>query len=187
MKSVDMDVVVLCGGMGTRLRSIVSDRPKPMAQIDNRPFLDILIEYLSSFGFRRFVLCTGHKSDIIREYYSDKQMPVEILISNEETPLGTAGAVKNAEAMIKSESFIVVNGDSFCSVDMQSFVDYHERSNAMVSVVLSKNKERRDGGNVIMDDMCRVCSFSEKDATCQSDLMNAGVYCFQRDGNCQAK
>lgn len=181
MNPADMDAVILCGGMGTRLSSIVNDRPKPMAQIDKRPFLDILIEYISGFGFKRFILCAGFKSEFVREYYNNKQMVSEILISEEKSPLGTAGAIKNAEVMIHSDTFMVLNGDSFCPVDIENFVDYHKDKNAVVSVVLAEDKTRKDGGNVVIDDMCRICDFVEKSDKCESGYINAGIYCFQKE------
>jgi len=78
-----IDAVILCGGKGTRLRRVVSDRPKPMAQINGTPFLDILIGYLSCFGFRRFVLCTGYLSDVIEDHFSRPaaDADIEVVIS----------------------------------------------------------------------------------------------------------
>ena len=86
-----IDVVLLCGGFGTRLKTVVHDRPKPMAEINDRPFLDILIDYVSDYGFKRFILCTGHKGDVIRKYYEAKNTQKIFLFSEEKEPLGTGG------------------------------------------------------------------------------------------------
>ena len=81
------DVVILCGGLGTRLRECVSDRPKPMADVQQRPFIQILIEQFQGFGFRRFILCTGYMSEVVRSYFADHRDGVEIVISEESRPL----------------------------------------------------------------------------------------------------
>src|SRR5271169_6589258 len=86
-----IDVVILCGGLGTRLKKAVSDRPKPMAEINARPFLDLLVEHIATFGFRRFVLCVGFMADSIEKFYAHKEAPYAIELSHESQPLGTGG------------------------------------------------------------------------------------------------
>ncbi len=140
----ELDAVLLCGGLGTRLGEIVKDQPKPMVRIKDRPFLDILIDHLASFGVRRFVLCAGYKSESIAGYYQKKEDGRTYLISREETPLGTAGALKNAEGLIDSEVCLVLNGDSFCPVDIKAFHEFHKEKNAAVSIALAEVEESRD-------------------------------------------
>ena len=96
----DVDVVILCGGLGKRLRGIIKNRPKPMALINGRSFLDYLIFYLVKFGFRRFILCTGYKKSSIKRYYAKRYKNFEFVFSEENVPLGTGGAVKNAKKFI---------------------------------------------------------------------------------------
>ena len=79
----EIDVVILCRGRGKRLGSLANDRPKPMILVQNRPFLDLLIEYISSFGYKRFILCTGHKSKYIENYYKNKNDSLEYIFSIE--------------------------------------------------------------------------------------------------------
>jgi NDP-sugar pyrophosphorylase family protein len=98
----ELDVVVLCGGKGARLQKIVNDRPKPMADIGGRPFLDLLIGYLARYGFKRFILCAGYKGNIIKRHYLDPAGKLDISVLCENKPLGTAGAVKNAQGAVKS-------------------------------------------------------------------------------------
>lgn len=176
----DIDVVVLCGGKGTRLKEVVNDRPKPMAEINGHPFLDILIEYISSFGFRRFILCTGYMADFVRQYYSASETQVEIVFSPEDIPLGTGGAVKNAGKFIKSETFMVVNGDSFCPVKLSQFLDFHLVKDAIVSMVVTESEDVRDFGTICLDDSQRIVRFEEKKEGKKS-FINAGIYLFEKE------
>ncbi len=176
-----VDAVILCGGLGSRLAGVVNDRPKPMAQMGQRPFLDILIDYFSHFGLRRFVLCTGHRSQFIREYYERRDDSLEFVISDEPSPLGTAGAVKNAEALIRSNPFLVANGDSFCPADLAGFYDFHLAKRAAMSMAVVEAQNRNDAGLVAIDDCQRIVGFEEKGSRRHGCCVNAGVYLFQRE------
>ncbi len=180
-KLKDVDVILLCGGMGTRLRSAVSDRPKPMAAVGKRPFLDGLIEQFKSFGARRFILCTGYMSEFIEDYYSRGGFEVEVLISKEHEPLGTGGAVKNAGSLITSRNFIVANGDSFCDVDLEGLYGEHLRNRAAATITLTRPDGRVDVGTVSIDGSGRILNFAEKEATGGELFVNAGVYVFNED------
>ena len=132
-----IDVAILCGGFGKRLQRVVKDIPKPMAKIKHRPFLSILIDFIASYGFRRFILCTGYKADIIEGYYSQRYNNLSIEFSREEKPLGTGGAIKNAENYIKSSPFLVVNGDSFCKINLREFVSFHFKKDSLISIAVN--------------------------------------------------
>lgn len=176
-KPEDIDVVILCGGEGKRLRPVVEDLPKPMAKINARPFLDILIDYVASFGFRHFILCTGYKGNLIRQHYNAKKTSLEIILSEEKELLGTAGAIKNAQDYIRSNSFLVMNGDSFCKIDLNEFINFHIKKKALFSVVLSKIQNTKDFGKVILDKSEKITRFSEKINSKSTDnLVNAGIY-----------
>ncbi len=176
-----VDVVILCGGLGSRLAAIVNDRPKPMALMGGRPFLDILIDYFSGFGFRRFVLCAGHRSHVIQEQYSRRSDLFEFVVSNEPFPLGTAGAVKNAEIFLKSDSFLITNGDSFCPADLAQFCDFHFVKRAPMSMVIVESEDIKDSGLVTVDGCQRIIGFEEKACRRQNRYVNAGIYLFQRE------
>ena len=180
-KLSEVDVVILCGGMGSRLRAVVDDRPKPMAQINQKPFLDILTDYICGFGFRRFVLCTGYMSEVIHDHYSHKTGSCQFTISDEHTPLGTAGAVKNAEKFIQSNPFLVANGDSFCSVDLAEFYDFHSARQALMSMVVLESENADDRGLVVLDDSQRINGFEEKKQERRSHHVNAGIYLFRKE------
>jgi NDP-sugar pyrophosphorylase family protein len=167
--------------MGTRLRAVVDDRPKPMAEISNRPFLDILIDSFCEFGLRRFILCVGYMSEKIRDYYCSRSGARRFVISDERKPLGTGGAIKNAAELIRSDSFLVANGDSFCSVDLGAFYDFHSARNAAMSMVVTESQNTGDCGRVSLDASQAIVSFEEKNRQSQSRYTNAGIYLFRRE------
>ncbi|OGL41550.1 MAG: hypothetical protein A3C43_04300 [Candidatus Schekmanbacteria bacterium RIFCSPHIGHO2_02_FULL_38_11] len=174
-----MDALILIGGEGTRLKKVVNDRPKPMAEINGRPLLDILVEYISSYGFKRFILCTGYMTDYVKDYYNDKEHSFELVFSEEKTPLGTAGAIKNADKFIRSSPFLIINGDSFCHVDLANFVDFHIKKKSHLSIVVTEIQNARDFGSIVLDDLGRIVKFNEK-MDGSGKLVSAGIYLFDR-------
>ena len=175
-----MDVLILVGGKGTRLHSVVGDRPKPMVDVNGQPFLNKLIEYVSSFGHNRFILCAGHMAEYIKKYYQDINLPQEIILSIEKSPLGTAGAVKNAEKLIQTEVFCVMNGDSFCPVDLMDFKAFHYRKKAQISLAVTKAKGMKDYGLVDFDGSQQIVNFEEKKHNSETGYINAGIYLFNK-------
>ena len=180
MNTHDIDVLILAGGRGRRLREVVSDKPKPMAEINGQPFLEILIDHISHFGYRRFILCTGHMSEFIINFYKNKKTIYKVLLSNELKSLGTAGAVKNAESLVHSNPFMVFNGDSFCQVDLSEFLDFHLKRTAFMSMVVADEKNTEDYGTIHMDDSYRILSFQEKRAANRGGIVSAGIYLFDK-------
>lgn len=179
MKGPDLsqiDVVILCGGRGQRLQGVVKDRPKPMADIAGRPFLDILINNLSGCGFRRFILCAGYKGKIIKDYYAKRSGPFEIITILEDNPLGTGGAIKNAEPAVKSNPFLAANGDSFCAINYRDLVGFHYEKRALYTIAVVKVKGNQDGGLVSLDSQGRVSVFDEKTKSRRTGYVNAGIY-----------
>lgn len=170
-----MDVVILCGGKGTRLQSVVSDRPKPMAQLNNKPFLQLLVEYAAGFGFKRFILCAGYMGEIIEKHFSGAFPGLEIAVSRETEALDTAGAVKNAEALLRTSPFLVMNGDSICRLDLRGFVDFHYQKKAKASLAVVKVADAGSFGAITMDAAGRILSFGEK-AAAGAGYVNAGIY-----------
>jgi NDP-sugar pyrophosphorylase family protein len=184
METGKIDVIILCGGAGKRLKAAVDDYPKSMAKINDKPFLDILIDYVASFGFKRFILCIGYRGNVIEEYFEkNKKGTLEILFSREKEPLGTGGAIKNAESLIKSSPFLVMNGDSFCELDLPKFIRFHKEKRSLASITLSEvSDENNDYGAVILGDSDKIIGFQEKkDLKYPQKLVNAGVYLFQID------
>ena len=180
LKASAIDVVILCGGLGTRLQSALKDKPKPMADFNDRPFLDLLIDYVGSFGFQRFILCTGHKGGSIQDFFEKKNDGKSYIFSHESSPLGTAGAIKHAEPLINSNTFLAMNGDSFCDIDLISFMNFHSSKEALVSVALAPMEDASDYGSVTMGKNDKIINFDEKINTPSSDWVNTGIYLFNK-------
>lgn len=174
--------VLLVGGMGTRLRSIVPSTPKPLALVGNRPFLQLVVRQLRSQGIRRLVMCTGYLADRIEcEFGDGHECDVAIDYSKEPYPLGTAGAVKLAERCLPADSdFLVMNGDSFLDLDFREFIRFHREHGGLISIAVRKVENATRYGTVRVDGSNRVTGFTEKTETQAPGLVNGGVYMFNR-------
>lgn len=178
----EMPVLLLVGGMGTRLQSVLPSKPKPLAPIRGVSFLELLMLQLRSQQFRRIVMCTGHLADQIEEEFGDgRKWGVEIEYSRESRPLGTAGAVKFAAPHVAEASdFLVANGDSFLEVDFPHLIAVHQRKGGLVSMALRRVPDAARFGTVTVDPQDRVVSFNEKTGVAAPGLINGGVYVFKR-------
>lgn len=175
-----MQALILVGGLGTRLRSIVKDRPKPMALIEDKPFLEYLIENLKKNGIKDIILATGYMSEIIEDYFKDgREFGVNIVYSKENVQLGTAGAIKNAEKYIKDEVF-VLNGDTYFDVDFKKLYEFHKNANSIFTMVLRKIADASRYGAVECDKENKITSFVEKGETSKSDYINGGIYIIKK-------
>src|ERR1039457_3515510 len=116
------DVVILAGGLGKRLHSVTGGAQKVLVKIGDKPFLEILIDYIASQGGRRFILCVGHGGREVEAYFKDKYMNLEIIFSPEEPPLGTGGAIKQGSLHVKTEQFLAMNGDCFFVIDYNCLI-----------------------------------------------------------------
>ena len=176
----DIAVLLLVGGMGTRLRSVVSDKPKPLARVGDIPFLELLVLQLRSQGFRHLVMCTGFRAGQIQQEFSDgRKWGVEITYSAESRPLGTAGAVKLAKPFLpESRDFVVMNGDSFLQLDFRQLLRFHREKAGCATVAVRRVLDAARYGTVHLDEHNRVVRFSEKLGTPECGLINGGVYVF---------
>lgn len=174
-----LDALILCGGLGTRLREVVADRPKGLAEIGGRPFLDLLTDRLARRGLRRFILCTGYRGEQIAARYAQRG-DADFVVSLEDRPLGTAGAVRLAAQYLRSDPFLVLNGDSFCELDYEAFRRFHEGKRATLSIVVVPPGERDDVGTVALTGDGAIASFSEKAGRRKRASINAGIYLMRR-------
>lgn len=177
-----MHAIILAGGLGTRLRLFVNDRPKAMALFADRPFLEYQINFLKAHDIDHIVLCVGYLWEKIQAYFKDgKPWGVNLSYAVEDKLLGTAGAIKNAEKYIGSR-FFVLNGDSFFDINLKDFVKFHEQkksanSHLIGSIALAEVTDRKNFGSVVLDSDCNILAFEEKSSGCiSSGLVNAGIY-----------
>ena len=177
-----MTAVLLVGGLGTRLRSVVPTVPKPLASIGEKPFLELLLQQLQCQGVCRVVMCTGYRADDIAQEFGDgHERGMTIEYSPEPQPLGTAGAIRLAIAHLRGEpDFLVMNGDSFIEVDFDQLIRLHRTSGALLSMTVVRMKNEKRYGTVEVGDDGRVTGFLEKSSSSPVGFVNAGVYVFSR-------
>ncbi len=175
----EIDAVILCGGKGERLKSVSGDLPKALAKVAGRPFIDILLDELLRYRIRRIILSVGYGREKLKEHVRATGHDVEF--SEEETPLGTGGAVKRAAFLLKSSTFLVMNGDSFCPVDLAGFLDFHEAKGGVLSLALSRPPPGNDYGVVAINEDRRIVGFREKAPCAAECFVNAGIYLMQED------
>jgi NDP-sugar pyrophosphorylase family protein len=174
--------VLLVGGLGTRLRSVVSSTPKPLASVGDRPFLELLVRQLSCQGIRRLVLCTGYLAEVIEKQLGDGgKSQVTIEYSKEPHPMGTAGAVKLAEQLLRDVSdFLVMNGDSFMEIDFQALINAHSKCGGIATIAVLRMKYEMRYGTVQVTTEDRISGFTEKSESDGTGFVNAGIYVFSR-------
>jgi len=181
MKAVD--AIILAGGEGRRLRSVVGGVPKPLAAVDGRPFLDILLSQLDkSRCVGKVVLAVGYKAErIIDSYRGCSAFGFDIEFSIEEKLLGTGGAINKAVGYTNTGQVLVMNGDSYTQLDIAELVDTHGQNRAKLTIVLTKTADTSRYGNVHIDAQNRIISFEEKRQTNTRGFISAGIYIFRRE------
>lgn len=178
----DVDAIVLAGGLGTRLRSVVSDVPKVLAAVNGRPFLDILLEFLARTGtVRRVVLAVGYMAEQVMERYEKSgSRPYEIRFSVEDHPLGTGGAAKKAMALTTSSDVLILNGDSYLDLNVEQMLDDHQRRARGMTVALRRVDDVSRYGRVELDKAGKITCFVEKGAK-GGGFINGGIYICRRE------
>lgn len=176
----EVTAVILAGGLGTRLRSAVSDRPKVLADVAGQPFLERIFDQLRSFGLRKVVVCTGYMAEQIEHLYPESFKELSITYSRERSLLGTAGAVRFALDHIATDRALILNGDSYCDFHYGAFKSSHDTRDAEASMLLAYVDDCARYGSVLLDEHGRVESFIEKSGAEGSGLINAGVYLVER-------
>ncbi|QTA38491.1 HAD-IIIA family hydrolase [Thermosipho ferrireducens] len=176
-------IVILTGGLGTRLRSAVKDIPKPMAPICGKPFLEYLVSLLKENGFKRFLFLTGYKSEVIKNYFHNgKKFGVKIDYVREEKLLGTAGAIFNAWEKLDDE-FILINGDTFFDIQYEILLDFLYFRNVESLIVLKYSNNVSRYGFVEINDDYKVVKFIEKGKLPENYIdgyINGGIYYFRK-------
>ncbi|EKL5094358.1 nucleotidyltransferase family protein, partial [Campylobacter jejuni] len=170
-----MQAIILCGGLGTRLKSVIKDIPKPMAPINDKPFLEFIFEYLKKQGIKEVILAVSYKYEVIQEYFKDEFLSIKIKYSIEKEPLGTGGAIKEALKFIKNEAY-VLNGDTFFDIDLTKL----KLNGNRICLALKQMNDFDRYGTVNVDEQDLVISFEEKVFKKQG-LINGGIYLLTKD------
>ena len=176
----DIDVVILAGGLGTRIRETLGDTPKLLAPVGGTPFLDLLIGRLKYFGARRLILGLGHLAEKVQAHL-DAAPPegIEVVLAIEPEPLGTAGALRFARYYINTEHVMVMNGDSFFAADLCEFATAHRSGGTQASILCATVDDTARFGRLDISDDGRVRAFLEKNlGQSGPGVINAGVYLF---------
>lgn len=177
-----MEVIILAGGLGTRLRSVVSEVPKCMAPVAGKPFLWYLLKYLTRFDVNRVVLSVGYLREVIFKWIEDvkDEFPFEFDYAIEEEPLGTGGGIKLALSKVDGADAVVLNGDTFFDVDLRALMEQHLLLPSAITLALKPMKEFDRYGCVVIDTIDNlIVEFKEKDF-CKEGMINGGVYAVSR-------
>lgn len=178
-----MEVIILAGGLGTRLRSVVADVPKCMAPVAGKPFLWYLLKYLTKYDVTRVILSVGYLREVIIDWI-DKcgdEFPFSIEYAVETEPLGTGGGIKLALEIAKGSNVAVLNGDTFFDVDLNALYEDHRLYPSTVSIALRPMKDFDRYGRVVLDEVQHTVKSFEEKKYCKEGLINGGIYMIYRD------
>jgi NDP-sugar pyrophosphorylase family protein len=185
-----MKGVIIAGGPGTRLRPLTYVRPKPIVPVVNKPFLEYQVDLLKRHGISDIIFCTNYMAEMIEAHFGDgSSHGVRMSYVIEESPLGTAGAVKNAESIFKGDTLLVFNGDVLTDFDLSAIIDFHKKQQAAVTLTLMGVPSPSPYGVIVTDDQKRVLEFREPSEEVKKmlaknpnieqtgvDYINAGTY-----------
>jgi D-glycero-alpha-D-manno-heptose 1-phosphate guanylyltransferase len=172
-------VIILAGGLGTRLKSVLPDTPKCLAPINNKPFIGQLLNFLKNQGINKFIFSLGFKNELVIRYLDEEFDDMNICYSVEKEQLGTGGAIKLALANVISEDVLVINGDTFFNNDLALFYKFHQANASKFTMALTMVESNDRFGSVIIDEQNKIIGFSEKTQN-SSVLINAGQYIINR-------
>lgn len=176
-----MEVIVLAGGLGTRLQGVIGQYPKCMADVNGRPFLAYLFDYLGTQSVTRVILSLGFKHEIVTEWLQQQDLPFVVDYVIEHEPLGTGGGIQLALKEAVADNVIVLNGDTMYVADLQQQMATHRALHACATLGLKKMYDFDRYGVVITNDHGRIVSFEEKQHRAEG-LINAGVYVINTRG-----
>lgn len=176
-----IDCIILAGGFGTRLQSVVADKPKCLAEINGKPFLYYLCKKINDAGFQKVIFSVGYKKEMVIEYINANkhEFSFEVDFAEEETPLGTGGAILFSLLKSTAKTFFVLNGDTFFDIDIKEIVEFHQQQKADCTLVLKPMEIADRYGLVNINNEKKIIGFEEKKVGA-SGLINGGVYCVDR-------
>ncbi|MFK7947369.1 MAG: nucleotidyltransferase family protein [Saprospiraceae bacterium] len=171
--------IILAGGFGTRLKSVVADVPKPMAPVCERPFLAFIMDYLAKANFEKVVLSIGYKGEVVQAYFGDSYKGIRVEYATEATPLGTGGGILNATTTCSNAPILVLNGDTFFDVPISDFYTFFDNNQSDLAFALKPMTNFERYGTVVLDEKERITQFQEKQYR-TSGLINGGAYILRK-------
>ncbi|MDL0110657.1 nucleotidyltransferase family protein [Campylobacter felis] len=171
-----MEAIILCGGLGTRLRAVVKDVPKPMAAVRGKPFLEFIFEFLKKQSVKSVVLAVSYKYEVIQEHFKNEFLGIKIKYSIEQEPLGTGGAIKQALELCEGREVFVLNGDSIFEISLKKL----RLKGAKICLALKKMVDFERYGAVKVGESGEIAEFKEK-SFCKEGLINGGIYLLKKD------
>lgn len=169
----------MAGGFGTRIQSVVSDVPKPMAPVCGKPFLYHILQTLVQQGIKRMILAVGYKHEVIINHFGDKFQSADLIYSIEDEPLGTGGGIRKALELSVEEQVLIINGDTFFDLSFNELYRFHLSGNYDLTMCLKPMKQFDRYGTVTIEQN-RVTGMKEKEP-CESGLINGGIYLFNKE------
>ncbi|MCK9206490.1 MAG: nucleotidyltransferase family protein [Salinivirgaceae bacterium] len=168
------EAIILAGGLGTRLKGVINDIPKPMAPVDGKPFLEYVLRYLNRFPIDKVILAVGYKHEVIESVFGDEFLGMSIEYAIEKEPLGTGGAIANALKLAIGDDVFLLNGDTFFDVNLEALYTHHQLSGSQLTLSLKQMKNFDRYGTVELKGT-QIVAFNEKKSVKQG-LINGGVY-----------
>ncbi|WP_067177463.1 nucleotidyltransferase family protein [Sulfurospirillum sp. UCH001] len=167
-------VIIMAGGLGTRLGKLTQDTPKPMLQVGNKPMIEHIIDMFTLYGFTKFMLSVNYKSEVIKEYFGDgSRFGIEVKYLEEKKRLGTGGALSLIDMKL-NEPFFVTNGDVLSSLDYEKLLDFHINVNSVATMCIRKDNYQIPYGVIEIDNKSNIVSMKEKPI--QEFFINTGIY-----------
>ena len=178
-----MKALILAGGIGSRLRPLTNNLPKPMIPIFDRPFLHWMLKDLAERGITDAILAVNYLPDSIMSYFEQNDVGLNLTSILEDKPLGTAGAVRNATSLLQDDKFLICNGDIFTHIDLDALIQFHESRNAAITIVGTSVENPSAYGVLETDSLDRIERFVEKPSIeeIRSSWINAGTYLMNRE------
>ena len=173
-----ISAVILAGGKGTRLRSVLPDTPKVLARVNGRPFITYVLDQLVDAGLNTAILCTGHLSSSVQKKLGQEYRTLQLRYLPEDEPLGTGGALRNAAFACGHHLILAINGDSFVGTNFSNYLQWHMRHAFPASMIVTRVSNSGRFGTVQFTGKSRIKSFAEKTGAADPQWINAGVYLF---------
>ncbi len=174
------EAIILAGGLGTRLKGIIEDIPKPMAPINNQPFLQYLLNYLHNEGIEKVILSVGYKHHVISDYFGQVYKGMNLEYAIEDEPLGTGGAIALALQKSTQKNVFILNGDTLFPISLNNLYKFHIETGSEITLALKEIVNANRFGSVSLNEDKVITSFTEK-SSAKNTSINGGIYVLNKE------